>query len=74
MQKAKQYQHMLSGVEAYIVSDGRSKNRGIDGKKVLYLSELETEDGIGIVVCLDEGNQEQVIPMLEKRKFHYLCI
>lgn len=73
-QKAKQYQHMLSGVEAYIVSDGRSKNRGIDGKKVLYLSELETEDGIGIVVCLDEGNQEQVIPMLEKRKFHYLCI
>lgn len=71
--KAKQYHDMILNLQAYIVSDNQLKKKEMFGKKVLYLSEIKEED-IGIVVCLNEKNQEQVIPLLDRKKVPYLCI
>ncbi len=62
-------------VAAYIVSDGQVKKSEIDGLKVLYLSEVDRREKDGLVVCLDETNQMQVIPLLEEKGWKdYLCI
>lgn len=71
--KAKLYQDMIPEVEAYIVSDGQCKETNINGKAVIYLSELK-EKKSGIIVCLNEENQRQVIPILKKEGYCYLCI
>lgn len=72
---ARTYKNLLPGFLAYIVSDGQPKPDDIDGKKVIYFSELEVSSDMGIVVCLDEKNQEQVIPMLEQKGiYHSFCV
>lgn len=72
--KAKQYEKLIPDIEAYIVSDGQPRNKREDGKPVLFLSEIVEDEDLGIVVCLNEKNQEQVIPLLKRRKFSYICI
>lgn len=72
--KAKQYEKIIPNIEGYIVSDGQQKEIRSDGKKVYYLSEIVNQEGMGIIVCLNEKNQAQVIPKLVKRHFSYLCI
>lgn len=72
---AKQYQKMIPMAKAFIVSDGQEKGELLNGLKILYLSEITPTNDIGIVVCLNERNQHQVIPVLESRGLrHYLCI
>lgn len=72
--KAQQYENLIPDIEAYIVSDGQPREKRADGKPVLYLSEILEKEDLGIVVCLNEKNQEQVIPALNRRQFSYLCI
>ncbi len=70
-----QYIHCIPQFEAYVVSDGRDKAERINGKEVIYLSEIEVSEGIGIIICMDEKKQSEVIPELEKRGISdYLCI
>lgn len=72
--KAKEYQNMIPNVVAYIVSDGQVKPKYINGKTVFYLSEVKKEKDMGIVVCLNEKNQQEVIPSLIENAFRYICI
>lgn len=72
--KAKLYMDMIPKIEGFIVSDGRTKEDTIKGVKIFYLSEISTDNDTGIVVCLNEENQELVIPLLKNREMNYLCI
>ena len=72
---ARKYKDLLPGFQAYIVSDGQPKPDRIEGKEVVYLSDIEVTENTGIVICLDENNQAQVIPALENIGIkNYLCI
>lgn len=72
---ARAYKDMMPGIEAFVVSDGREKEEELDGKPVLYLSEVGGADECGMVLCLDEKNQMEVIPLLEQHGIRdYLCI
>lgn len=72
---AKQYQKMMPMAKAFIVSDGQEKRESLNGLEILYLSELDSYGDIGIVICLNERNQRQVIPVLEQRGLtEYICI
>ena len=72
---ARHYQKRIPMAKAFIISDGQEKRESPNGLKILYLSEINPSEDTGIVVCLDERNQSQVIPLLEKRGLtHYLCI
>ena len=72
---AEKYKNLVPDFSAYVVSDGQPKTDEIDGIKVFYLSEIEVTEDMGILVCLDEEHQAQVIPMLESKGiYHYLCI
>lgn len=72
---ARTYKDILPNVEAFVVSDGQRKQKELDGIPVIYLSEVVMGEGHGIVLCLDERNQMQVIPLLRQRGIeHYLCV
>lgn len=72
---ARKCKRLLHDVEAYVVSDGQEKPERIDGIPVRYLSEIVVPDDCGMVLCLNEENQKQVIPLLEDRGIkHYFCI
>lgn len=72
---AKKYHDWIPDIEGYIVSDGQKKPDEIDGIAVQYLSELPVSDEIGIILCLNEENQMQVIPLLEKHGLEqYFCV
>ena len=72
---ARKYASLLQEVEAYVVSDGQKKFEKMNGKPVKYLSEIEVTDDYGVVLCINEDNQKQVIPLLEQRGIiHYICI
>lgn len=72
---ARKYRSLLQDAEAYLVSDGKEKPAKMNGKPVKYLSEIIVPDDYGIVLCLDEYNQKQVIPLLEQRGIkNYFCI
>lgn len=72
---AEKKRDLLPDFEAYIVSDGQMKPDSLYGKPVMYLSEIAPSDDCGIIVCLNEKNQTQVIPLLEKRGIkHYFCV
>lgn len=72
---ARMYRDMLPDVEAFIVSDGRKNEKELDGLPVKYLSEIVVErDKYGIVLCLDEKNQAEVLPLLKKYEIeNYIC-
>lgn len=72
---AKKYETLLQDVEAYVISDGQIKLEKMNGRPVKYLSEIEVSDDYGVVLCINEDNQKQVIPLLEQRGIiHYFCI
>lgn len=72
---ARQYRSLLQDAEAYLVSDGEKKPVEMNGKPVKYLSEVIVPDDYGIILCLNESNQKQVIPLLEQRGIkQYFCI
>lgn len=72
---AEKYKSLLQDAEAYVVSDGQEKPKKNEGKPVKYLSEITVSNDHGIILCLNEGNQRQVIPLLEKKGIkNYFCI
>lgn len=72
---AERYLHLLPDVKACVVSDGQFKPNEFMGLPVKYLSETVPSDDCGIVLCLDERNQRQVIPLLKQYGWeHYFCI
>ncbi len=71
---AEQYQHLIPKTEAYIVSDGYSKEESRRDKKMIYVSELPYGDDIGVVICMNAENQSQVIPLLEEKGISFLCV
>ena len=73
-EKTKQYMSIIPNVEGYIVSDGQVKPDAIREKRVYYLSEIVFDSNIGIILCLNESNQAQVIPLLKNKRIDYLCI
>lgn len=71
---ARMYRDILPDVEAFVVSDGRKNEHELDGLPVKYLSEVVEPDKYGIVLCLDEKNQAEVIPLLKKYGIeNYIC-
>lgn len=72
---ARRYKDRLLNVVGYIVSDGHSRTESFEGLPVAYLSEVSVPEGCGIVLCLDENHQAQVVPLLEERGIrHYFCV
>lgn len=72
---AKRYKTFLPEVEAYIVSDGQNRPEQFEGRPVKYLSEIYVSEDCGVVLCLNERNQEQVVQMLKKKKIEsYFCM
>lgn len=69
------YHDLLPDIEAYIVSDGQMKKQELHGIPVKYLSEIAASDDCGVILCLNEENQKQVIPFLKRKGLqHYLCL
>lgn len=69
------YRELLPDIEAYIVSDGQRKIEDLDGVPVKYLSEITVSDDCGVILCLNEQNQKQVMPLLKQKGLeHYLCL
>jgi len=72
---AKKYRSLMPVIEAYVVSDGRAKPKELGGIPVKYLSEICAPDNCGMVLCINEKNQKQVIPLLEERGIeNYFCM
>lgn len=71
----RKYRIMFAEIEAYVVSDGQIKEPEVNGKKVIYLSEVKCEKDVGFIVCLNEKNRECAVQMLQERGFlNYICI
>lgn len=72
---AEKYKDRLINVVGCVVSDGQNKTADFHGLPVAYLSEVSVSDDCGIILCMDEQNQAQVIPLLERLGIcHYFCI
>ena len=61
------YSGFISNLKAYVVSDGRPKNEELNGKKILYLSEVDIHAGTGFVLCMDKKNQGQIMEKLSEK-------
>lgn len=72
---AKIYREFLPDIEAYVVSDGHRKTDELDGIPIKYLSEITVSDDCGVILCLNEQNQMQVIPLLKQHGVeNYFCL
>lgn len=72
---AKKYQDVLPNIRGFIVTDGQPKEEKINGLPVLYLSEVNITEDIGIIVCMLKKYQVQVTSLLEEKGiYNYLCI
>lgn len=72
---AKRYKDILPKVDAYIITDGQPKIDGPNEAPIKYLSEIEILEDSGIVLCLNERNQRQVISLLKERGIkNFFCI
>jgi len=59
----------IQDTDAFIVSDGMSRTPTFHGKPVMYLSELDLKEECGVVLCLNRGNQDKVVKLLEEKGF-----
>jgi rhamnosyltransferase len=64
---AKYYEPHIPRKDGFIVSDGQPKPEEFCGYPVQYLSELQLPEGGGIILCLNEKNQREVLPLLKER-------
>lgn len=72
---AEKYGKYIPNIKKYIVSDGQVKPEKLNGKPVKYLSEVIGIKDCGIVLCLSEKYQEQVVTQLKKYKIeNYFCV
>lgn len=74
-QVMQKYIKYVSDFDAYIVSDGQPKADSMNGKKILYLSEVDFTNNEGIIICLDKENQSYVLPQIREMGIrNYLCV
>ncbi len=72
---AEQYKDMVSHIDGFIVSDGQPNERSKEGIPILYLSEIVVENDIGVIVCVSEKLQGQIIAQLRRKGINnYICI
>lgn len=75
---AREYQKAIleiSDIVSYIVSDGQDKSEKIGNYKVIYLSEADFSDDSGVLLCVNEKNQNEIIPLLKKRGItDFMCL
>jgi len=54
----------------FVVSDGQPKEDEMAGRKIFFLSEIESKkDDCGIVIALDKNNTKAVLPILKEKGF-----
>lgn len=58
--------------DGYLVSEGHKTEEAFRGLPVLTVSELEAEEGIGVIVALNGENTRQVVGILRNKGFHRL--
>lgn len=68
---AMQYKEVVGNICGYIVSDGQPIQ---NSENTSYLSQIEPDEEVGIVVCLNDENQDQVIPALREKGYHFFCV
>lgn len=57
--------------EAFVVSDGITKNKILYDHKILYLSEIDpNEEGIGFVLGLNKETTKEVLKLLKEKGYH----
>lgn len=59
----------IQNTDGFIVSDGMAHTSTFHGKPVMYLSELDPREECGVVLCLNKGNQNKVVRLLEEKGF-----
>ena len=57
----------IRDTDAFLVSDGESRNPTFHGKPVMYLSELDLQEEWGVVLCLSRENRDNVVRLLEEK-------
>lgn len=72
---ARRYSAFIPNIETYVVSDGMEKEEELYGIPIRFLSHIQVSDCCGMVLCLDDKNQAEVMPLLEKQGIKkYFCI
>lgn len=56
--------------DGYIVSEGELRKRNFQGKKVLYLSDMEVKDTDAIILLVKRESQEVIHKNLQSRGYH----
>ena len=62
-----QYESIIPRIDGYIVTDGHEKPELLNRKKVYYLSEIREKQDIGVIVCVEEKNQPEIIEGLHNK-------
>jgi len=65
----KKHNFMLHNLMGYLVSDGKEKANEYNGFPVKYISEIEPSAEEGIIICMDQKHQAEVLPLLEEKGF-----
>ncbi len=72
---AHQYMNMITNLRGFIVSDGHKNKETLLGYKISQLSDIVVSSSCGVVLCMNEENQRQVIPLLRKRGINdFFCV
>lgn len=72
--EARYFSRYIKNIKSYVVTDGGKKEPEFCGHKVIYLSEAEIDDKVGMVILLNKSNTLQVVSLLENRGIHnYFC-
>ncbi len=72
---AEQYKDLVPQIDGYIVSDGQPNERNKEGIPILYLSEIAVDKDVGVIVCVSEKLQGQIIAQLKRKGINnYICI
>lgn len=71
---AKTYKNIIPHVEGFIVSDGQPNCKMLDNIPVYYLSEVQVNDEVGVIVCVDRKIQSTIETILNDKGINYICI
>lgn len=72
---ARNYKSIIPKIDGYVISDNQENPMKIEGIPVFYLSELKAEDDIGIIICVSEKYQKEIIELLKKKGHkNFICI
>lgn len=71
---AKTYKNIIPHIEGFIVTDGQPNRRMLDNIPVYYLSEVQFNDEVGVIVCVDRKIQSTIETILYDKGINYICI